>query len=301
MNIELGGWNSSSRDMEHSRETMSLARHGSLQGEGKFEIASRGRPLCCLTLASMLATAVACRDGQGTPDHDDESPESVDGAVPDAPMPDVEPDVEAVCSVLCPVLESCFGSDPDCPTACSNSLAACSTAELVEIKSCSLIACSVIEECIFQVQCVSLPNCGNGACDLDEYCESCPGDCGACVCGDGYCTAGENSMNCPQDCAPYCGDAICDPGEDCVTCSMDCGACMCGDGVCNLGECATCASDCPSGCYCPHDECTPGEALDPGCSQCIASICVQDLYCCTDNWDPWCVGRAEAICGSTCP
>ena len=78
------------------------------------------------------------------------------------------------------------------------------------------------------------------------------------------------------------------------------GGSECGDGVCDVGECSVCEKDCPGGCTCAHDECTPGELLDPSCGECAAQVCAVDPFCCTVAWDGLCVGEAEAICGLEC-
>jgi hypothetical protein len=99
----------------------------------------------------------------------------------------------------------------------------------------------------------------------------------------------------------FCGNGICEEySEDCSSCPDDCGACVCGDGVCSPGECATCESDCPDGCYC-GDPCKPGPAHDPSCGSCDAEVCAADPYCCEVEWDGVCVDEAESICGKDCP
>ncbi|MEM7152756.1 MAG: carboxypeptidase-like regulatory domain-containing protein [Myxococcota bacterium] len=51
---------------------------------------------------------------------------------------------------------------------------------------------------------------------------------------------------------------------------------------------------------CEHDECTPGEALNPGCSECAAEVCATDPFCCNTQWDPACVGIAAGAASCSC-
>lgn len=73
----------------------------------------------------------------------------------------------------------------------------------------------------------------------------------------------------------------------------------CGDGSCDVGECSSCDQDCPDGCICPHDVCTQGGPLDPGCGACEAQVCAEDSFCCTEGWDEICIELAAgcATCG----
>ena len=51
---------------------------------------------------------------------------------------------------------------------------------------------------------------------------------------------------------------------------------------------------------CTHDECTVGAKLDPTCTECVATICACDPYCCTTSWDAICIVEAQAICNLPC-
>lgn len=51
---------------------------------------------------------------------------------------------------------------------------------------------------------------------------------------------------------------------------------------------------------CSHDMCSEGEALDPSCSSCAATVCGEDAFCCTQSWDDQCVSEAAELCGATC-
>lgn len=39
---------------------------------------------------------------------------------------------------------------------------------------------------------------------------------------------------------------------------------------------------------CAHNECTPGDKLDPSCSPCAKSVCETDAFCCESKWDVIC-------------
>ena len=54
---------------------------------------------------------------------------------------------------------------------------------------------------------------------------------------------------------------------------------------------------------CAHAKCDQGEALDPSCDPCVASICADDPYCCdvpAGGWDDLCVNAVAGVCGETC-
>lgn len=94
---------------------------------------------------------------------------------------------------------------------------------------------------------------------------------GICETGTTVCTGGVQSCVQNQQAAPdeICGNAI---DDDCNGQVDDCG--------------------------CSHDPCLEGEALEDGCSPCVAAICDFDAWCCTWSWDSICVGHVVPICGS---
>lgn len=47
---------------------------------------------------------------------------------------------------------------------------------------------------------------------------------------------------------------------------------------------------------CPHDECTVGAALDSSCSSCVATVCVEDPFCCASKWNTYCIDIAKIHC-----
>jgi len=52
---------------------------------------------------------------------------------------------------------------------------------------------------------------------------------------------------------------------------------------------------------CAHDVCSSGAALDAACSSCAGTVCGEDAFCCTQNWDDTCAQEAGSLCGITCP
>lgn len=69
----------------------------------------------------------------------------------------------------------------------------------------------------------------------------------------------------------------------------------CGNGVCGGGEtCETCPADCGPCGPCTHSPCQTGGPLKANCAPCVAKICQQDPFCCTQNWDDVCVDQAES-------
>jgi hypothetical protein len=157
--------------------------------------------------------------------------------------------------------------------------------------------------------------CGDGTCNGTETQGSCPADCGsAAICGDGTCNGTENQGSCPGDCgsAAVCGDGTCNGTETTTSCPGDCAAATtCGDFVCDdaAGECLTCFLDCllttvcTGGGTCDHDVCALGTPLDSSCGSCEAAICAADDYCCTTDWDQFCIDAVATECGGspTCP
>jgi hypothetical protein len=51
---------------------------------------------------------------------------------------------------------------------------------------------------------------------------------------------------------------------------------------------------------CSHDTCSTGAKLVSGCDPCATSICAQDGYCCSTQWDAQCVSEVASICGKSC-
>ncbi|MEZ4311507.1 MAG: hypothetical protein R3F14_26020 [Polyangiaceae bacterium] len=51
---------------------------------------------------------------------------------------------------------------------------------------------------------------------------------------------------------------------------------------------------------CSHGLCDSGDALDPSCDPCADAICQADDYCCTVEWDFFCVFDAVTSCPDSC-
>jgi hypothetical protein len=64
---------------------------------------------------------------------------------------------------------------------------------------------------------------------------------------------------------------------------------------------SVCGASCQTDPPCSHDKCYAGEALNPTCDPCVASICQQTGYCCTSKWDNICVDKVKTVCGVSCP
>jgi len=51
---------------------------------------------------------------------------------------------------------------------------------------------------------------------------------------------------------------------------------------------------------CSHSKCIPGDALDPGCDECVERICDAEEDCCEDDWNEDCVAMVANVCDATC-
>jgi hypothetical protein len=49
---------------------------------------------------------------------------------------------------------------------------------------------------------------------------------------------------------------------------------------------------------CEHSVCSAGDALDPACDPCVATVCEADGYCCDVAWDEQCASEASSYCGA---
>lgn len=52
---------------------------------------------------------------------------------------------------------------------------------------------------------------------------------------------------------------------------------------------------------CTHDPCAAGGPLKASCDTCTATLCAIDAYCCSEEWDAFCVEEASIFCGLDCP
>jgi hypothetical protein len=109
--------------------------------------------------------------------------------------------------------------------------------------------------------------------------------------------------------------------DTCATDSMGClyvaSSMPCTTSVANaIPACtgATCGFACDSGYMltggmctamaCAHDECTVGGPLNPNCSVCVQTLCLQEGDndpCCTTSWDQFCIDEVDAFCSFSCP
>jgi hypothetical protein len=129
--------------------------------------------------------------------------------------------------------------------------------------------------------------------EVDAYCST---GCGFSGGGGGSCAhdeceaGGKLSASCSSCASDVCSqDAFCCNNQWDAQCVSEaeqiCG--ICGGGSSSGGGYG----------YCYHDECSQGMALDPYCSDCAASVCNYDSYCCDTEWDATCVDEAYQICG----
>ena len=51
---------------------------------------------------------------------------------------------------------------------------------------------------------------------------------------------------------------------------------------------------------CTHDVCAQGGSLTSSCSDCAASVCASDSFCCSVEWDSICVSEVPLYCGQSC-
>jgi hypothetical protein len=167
--------------------------------------------------------------------------------------------------------------------------------------------------------------CGDGKCEAED-CASCAQDCGACfpdpVCPHSVCFTGI-ALD-PAMCFDACADEVCAAEPSCCMgspppwsgdCSVlgqsTCGADPCVTAVCNVDP--TCCSadwtqdcvdlaktECMTPCDCDHDLCATGPKLSEACDPCVSAVCTADPFCCDGQWDGYCVGWVEKICGITC-
>jgi hypothetical protein len=127
---------------------------------------------------------------------------------------------------------------------------------------------------------------------------------GACGSGpnNGEGGSGGGGGGCTHD-ACEVGDAMDATCSACVTsvCDLDAFCCESAwDEFCVQKAQSVASCGCAPVETCEHSECTAGAALDPDCSSCAQSVCDQDGFCCTTEWDGTCVLWAEDLCASTC-
>ncbi|HSO00318.1 MAG TPA: hypothetical protein VLS89_18625 [Candidatus Nanopelagicales bacterium] len=155
--------------------------------------------------------------------------------------------------------------------------------------------------------------CAQALCAVDDYCcttawdqlcvnqvaAECAGiiDCGGTTtpgCTHSECVPGPASTPLVAGCSP-CVDTVC--AADAFCCTTD------WDPLCVSKAVMMCGSTCTA-MACAHSECEAGPASTPladGCSPCVTTVCDADPFCCSTEWDSFCVTRAEELCPATCP
>jgi hypothetical protein len=128
--------------------------------------------------------------------------------------------------------------------------------------------------------------CVNG---LDEDCDGTADD--GCPCAHGQCTQGVAL----QDGCSACVTAVCAFDPFCCTTSWD--------GIC-VGEVWSQCNSAACWAGCGHNLCVTGAALANNCdsttSNCVATICASDPFCCANSWDAQCVGEVTSLCFIPC-
>jgi hypothetical protein len=51
---------------------------------------------------------------------------------------------------------------------------------------------------------------------------------------------------------------------------------------------------------CAHSPCAMGGPLNGYCNWCVGTICAQDPFCCSNNWDAQCASEVATVCGQRC-
>lgn len=139
--------------------------------------------------------------------------------------------------------------------------------------------------------------CCSTTCAVDEFCCDVEWD-EFCACGATGLCSGDFTACGPEagSCATANGSPGCDDVECCnALCAVDT-FCCCNtwDSICveeALGVCLLSCGDEQSG------SCMSANRL-PGCSDaaCCETICAEDLFCCTTEWDQTCVNLAVSLC-----
>jgi hypothetical protein len=153
----------------------------------------------------------------------------------------------------------------------------------------------------------SCGNCAAEVCKNDSFCCNSSWDSLCVKAVDKYCAGGCGgaTTGCAHDpctvgvaLSPLCSacvKAVCD--KDGFCCNTQSGS---WDQLCVDTAKATteCASACSGGCA--HSECSLGGPLTPSCSSCAAAVCAGDDYCCTTDWDSYCVADAQKSSSCSC-
>lgn len=153
--------------------------------------------------------------------------------------------------------------------------------------------------------------CAAAVCAVDDYCCTTAWD-QLCINQVAQQCAGIiECMGTPMGCAHdecMAGPAL---ANDCSTCAT--AVCMADDFCCTTEWDQFCVNQVATACAgtkecmamgCAHNECEAGPAATPlamGCSACVDAVCAQDSYCCTNDWDSFCVAKVDLYCATPCP
>jgi len=150
--------------------------------------------------------------------------------------------------------------------------------------------------------------------NLNFFCQPVAAGYGACIpCANPFVSCAQGSSggsgNCDHDVCtagtaldPKCGDCaaeVCKNDNFCCTDEWD-SVCV---GAVNTYCAGGCGGTNPD--KCAHGPCEAGVALDKLCSDCVASVCTTDSFCCnatSGEWDSYCVdaAKADTKCASAC-
>jgi hypothetical protein len=125
-------------------------------------------------------------------------------------------------------------------------------------------------------------SCNHDPCTTGDALDPSCSDCAATVCDfDSLCCFSSWDSFCVSEAGDSCSNVSCGLG----------GTGQGGTGQGGSGQGGSTGS-------CNHDECTSGDALDTSCSDCAATVCGIDDFCCSVSWDSLCVSKASANCAS---
>ena len=115
----------------------------------------------------------------------------------------------------------------------------------------------------------------------------------------------------------YCGDNITEPKSSCMhneneigeKLDYDCSPCVATicdqqphcceeqwDKFCVLTSSYHTSDVCQPGYSCAHGVYNTGSKLNSECSECVNNICYKMPYCCTTEWDQFCVEESNKLC-----
>jgi hypothetical protein len=107
-----------------------------------------------------------------------------------------------------------------------------------------------------------------------------------------------------NSCADACIVQICGTMPSCCGSGGGTWTAACVQAVRTVCHSLTCPESAGS---CPHTLCTTSAVPQPftsGCdaakANCVTSACAYDPYCCTSDWDDYCVGYVDSVCGDNC-